>query len=266
MKLQLKKIEEKTYKYYQECSDYYEYLYSDHLKYSEIFFDKILGLLKQHNVRTILDASCGSGHDMLTLLKYNFIVDGADISVNMLKNAKKKLTIFGYKNCRYFNVDVRNLKELNKNLYYDAVIFRGNTFSNLPPEDIEIALNSLYDCIKKNGIIIIDYRDGLKQFSKKNEFEYRCSGYSTQKKSIYFSYYSFQHATQMQCPYTVKAYIWYWKNILSFPKKYSFTINSFYVNGNIIKRFIKSKKLNQINVRVNHKGLPFLKSLILIKK
>lgn len=260
------KIDRLTNKFYGECSDYYDLIYPDHINYSVDFFNKVNKILKKYNVRKILDASCGAGHDMLTLLDKGYLVDGNDICAKMVVNTNKNLILKGYNNSLLFNYDVRNIADKIGQNKYDAVVFRGNTFSNIPPDDVSLVINQLNNLLKKNGLLLIDYRNGLEQFSTKSSFEYRGSGYIKDSKLLFISFYRFINSSNINKPYTVNAYIWLWKNFSLKPVLKNFLINSFYVDEKKILKCLKLSNLKYEFINIKTQGLPFLKSLLIFKK
>ena len=125
----------RTCTFYQKCSSLYDCLYPDHLAYSERLFADLLPFLDRYSVRKVLDASCGIGHDMASLLQHGLAVDGVDISEAMLHEARKRLSAKGFHAFSLSPGDARFLHALFPPDAYDMVLFRGNTLSNITPPE-----------------------------------------------------------------------------------------------------------------------------------
>ncbi len=74
-------------------------LYKPSAKYYDLLVDKkeiekeanfISKILKKYQVKSILDIGCGTGLYLLPLKKKRFLVEGLDLSKEMLREAKKR--------------------------------------------------------------------------------------------------------------------------------------------------------------------------------
>lgn len=250
--------------YYDRCAEFYDYLYPDHIKYSKKLFDNLEPIFHKNGVKNILDASCGVGHDMICLLDKGFIVDGADISLSMIDLAKTNLRNKGYDNCTFFQLDVREIGERLKGGVYDAVIFRGNTFSNIHPYEIGQTFKQLSRLVNEGGFVLIDYRSGTEQIKHAKKFELR--GYGKNRRSVYLSYYLLKHSLKLKIPYQVNAIIWcYNQSNFSQLNKIKMLISSYYVDDNIVQEHINSYFSDSKLIKNESIGLPYLKSILLRK-
>lgn len=108
-------------------------------------------LLKQHNVHTILDLTCGTGSQVLFLTKHGYKVIGVDLSPALLEIArtkalKEKLEI------KFIEGDMRTLKVGT----YDAVITIFNAIGHLTKAGFIKAIRNINKNLKKGGIYIFD--------------------------------------------------------------------------------------------------------------
>ena len=68
-----------------------------------------------------------------------------------------------------------NILKLSENIEekFDAVICKGNSFSNINPDDFEEALKNISSVLNKNGICYIDIRNHENVIKEKPLFEHR---------------------------------------------------------------------------------------------
>lgn len=120
--------------------------------------DFFIRLLKEHNVKKVLDVATGTGFHSVQLLKAGFQVRSLDGSAMMLskafENAKQEglilRTIHG--DWRWLNQDVHG--------EYDAVVCLGNSFTHLFTEhDRRRCLAEFYSALRHDGILILDQRN-----------------------------------------------------------------------------------------------------------
>ncbi|NXS14281.1 GNMT methyltransferase, partial [Neodrepanis coruscans] len=98
----------------------------------------LLGLLRQHRCRSVLDVACGTGVDSIMLLEEGFQVTSVDASDKMLKYALKER--WERRKEEPFDrwvIEEANWLTLEKDLEkpgdgFDAVICLGNSFAHLP--------------------------------------------------------------------------------------------------------------------------------------
>ncbi len=118
---------------------------------SKVINQTIENILKKHNVKTVLDLTCGTGSQVFWLAKRGFYVTGIDINAKMLtiaktKAKKEKLTI------PFFKGDMRTIKVGE----FDAVITIFNAIGHLTKADFEQAIQNIYSNLKDNGLYIFD--------------------------------------------------------------------------------------------------------------
>lgn len=111
----------------------------------------IENILSKHNVKTVLDLTCGTGSQVLWLAKCGFELIGSDINLKMLKVArskakKAKLAI------KFLKGDMRDAK-IGK---FDAVITIFNAIGHLTKSDFEKAIQNIHDNLNKGGLYIFD--------------------------------------------------------------------------------------------------------------
>ncbi|CAH1098927.1 unnamed protein product [Psylliodes chrysocephalus] len=131
----------------------------------------LVGLLKKHGCKRILDVACGTGIDSIMLLEEGFEVVSIDASDKMLKYALKER----WNRRREESFDKWIIEEANWiTLYddiedlvgngFDAVICLGNSFAHLldnfgdQREQMQ-ALRNFEKCVKPGGLLLIDHRN-----------------------------------------------------------------------------------------------------------
>lgn len=157
---------------FDELSEYYHFLYPniEELNYN-VAKELDSKILKPVNARKILDCTCGTGLLVMELTKLGYEVTGSDISSKMLERAISNANNVGSK-IKFVHSNVLNLSK-NIKEKFDVVICRGNSFSNIKPEDFEVALENICSVLKENGICYIDIRNHEKVIREKPLFEHR---------------------------------------------------------------------------------------------
>jgi SAM-dependent methyltransferase len=108
-------------------------------------------LLKKHQVKTVLDLTCGTGSQVFFLVKLGYEVIGADFSPALLEIARDKAKKEKL-NIRFIDGDMRNIKVGN----FDAVITMFNAIGHLTKAGFEKAIKNIHKNLKDNGIYIFD--------------------------------------------------------------------------------------------------------------
>ncbi len=108
-------------------------------------------ILKKHNVKSVLDLTCGTGSQVFWLAKCGYEVIGADINSKMLKVAssktkKEKLAL------KFLKGDMRTI-QVGK---FDAVITIFNAVGHLTKLDFEEAMRNIARNLKDGGLYIFD--------------------------------------------------------------------------------------------------------------
>ena len=106
----------------------------------------------------ILDAGCGTGSHCKELTALGYTTDGFDLSPDMIAITKEKVN---------GNFTVASLLDFSSKIHYDAIISFFAVFNHLENyKDFERALSNLKDCLKPDGIIILDLHNPQKNGSK----------------------------------------------------------------------------------------------------
>ncbi|KAL5252599.1 hypothetical protein ACHWQZ_G015394 [Mnemiopsis leidyi] len=150
------------------------HLYIGGKKRTNEYKEKMVNLLKEHGVQTVLDAACGTGVDSVMLLEAGFTVKSVDASDKMLKYAYK-LRWQRHKNNPLYDdweigegdwLDLENCEDTitHPEGGYDAVICIGNSFAHLPDfagdnSLHKLAISNFHKMLKPGGILIIDHRN-----------------------------------------------------------------------------------------------------------
>ncbi|KAA6301439.1 MAG: Glycine/sarcosine N-methyltransferase [Candidatus Ordinivivax streblomastigis] len=181
----------------------FNYLYSDHIDFSQILFETLEPLFKEYKVKTVIDCCCGVGNDLKDLFQKGYDVYGSDLSLNMVNTA--------IKNLKKENVPTKIIQSdvlyINKNIKetFDLVVFRGNALGHLSSDEQKKAIDNLFGITKNNGLIFIDFRNGEKYHHKNKRFELRGHGIDKHNSEIYFSYYILKHPKNNFEQYKIKS-------------------------------------------------------------
>ncbi|MBM3281946.1 MAG: class I SAM-dependent methyltransferase [Candidatus Diapherotrites archaeon] len=105
--------------------------------------------------KTILDAGCGTGEISISMATHAQQVDAFDVSENSLTYARTMAKKLRIQNTHFFHADVIQFSSAKK---YDMVTSFGVLHHTHNPEK---GLNTISNCVKKNGIIIIGFYHSL---------------------------------------------------------------------------------------------------------
>lgn len=108
-------------------------------------------ILKKHDVKTVLDLTCGTGSQVLWLAKSGFDPIGSDINLKMLKVARSKAKKEKL-NIKFLQGDMRDAK-IGK---FDAVITIFNAIGHLTKSDFSKTIQNIHDNLNEGGIYIFD--------------------------------------------------------------------------------------------------------------
>ncbi|HEX8396062.1 MAG TPA: class I SAM-dependent methyltransferase [Pyrinomonadaceae bacterium] len=250
--------------YYSNNIDYYDYLYHDHLAASESLLNNLLVKLEGIDIRSVLDACCGSGHDVCFFLKNGFSVDASDLSYEMVAHTKAKAEKFDTANSIFFQSDVLELSSKVQRMY-DLVIFRGNTLGHLSASDQLKAVNQLYDRTKPGKFLLFDFRDGNIYYQERKPIELRGYGIDKTKHLLFFSFYSLRHPQNISDAYHIYSSVFFF-NYFNFRfKKESLEIEGNYVNTEAIVNLLSNLNCTFEFLDSYSGGLPYLKTVLVRK-
>lgn len=111
----------------------------------------IESILNQHQVKTVLDLTCGTGSQVLWLAKHGFKVTGSDFSPKLLAIAKKKVKKQNL-NIKLIEGDMREIIAGQ----FDAAITIFNAIGHLTKMDFEKALKNIHRNLNDGGIYVFD--------------------------------------------------------------------------------------------------------------
>jgi len=248
--------------YYPINLEYYNYLYSDHLNYSKLLLNDLIPKFESNNIKSVLDACCGNGNDVVYLSKRGFNINASDLCKNMVGFTKNR---FNQTNINHSLFFTSNVLELSKtcNQKFDLVLFRGNTLGHLNSFEQIKAIDELISVTNSNGIILLDYRNGLDYFNSKNIYEQRGYGVDKRLSNLYFSYYKIRFPKDVSKPYLINSHLYVY-NYLKFNfTKYSNLIEANYVLKESILKHISNLNLNYEMINTNLKGLPHLETILI---
>ncbi len=250
------------FNHYPSNLNYYEYIYSDHIKYSNELLTSILPRLRQNSVNSVLDACCGVGNDVEFFLKNQFSVYASDLSQKMVDYTKKRVAKFGIPESHFFQCNALDISKI-VDRKFDLVCFRGNTLGHLSNVEQIKLIEELLSVTKDSGFLLLDFRNGEKYFFKKPKYEQRGWGFDRVKKKFYFSFYLLTHSLSLSVKYKIKSILF----LLDFRKlrvvRASNQIVAYYVVKESLINSLESKKLKFEFIDVNCKGLPLIETILI---
>lgn len=254
-----------TSDYYPNNLEYYDYIYLDHLKYSKELLNELIPVFKQYKVETVLDACCGSGNDIVQLHKNGFFVNASDLCQKMIDFTKNRFTKSYIESASFFISNVLNLSK-SCDRKFDLVLFRGNTLGHLTSEEQLKAIDELTQIANSNGLILIDFRNGLECFNKKKSFEQRGVGVDRKLRNLFFSFYKILYPKSISNPYTIKSYLYVLNYRTLKLNKYKKEIAANFVLKESIINHISTLELDYKIVTCKTEGLPYLETVLIYNK
>ncbi len=146
-------------KSFDKYGEYYDLLYRDKDYDGEYaFIEQILQQFSPRQVRTLLDAGCGTGGHAIPLAKGGYEVTGIDLSETMLDRARRKAEEQGLN----LSLHVADLRHLALNRVFDACVCMFAVLGYLPQNrDIQQALTSIRAHLREGSLFIFDCWNGL---------------------------------------------------------------------------------------------------------
>jgi|SRR3989344_5698675 len=119
------------------------------------FLDKAFKKHSKNPVKTILNLGCGTGMHEIELTKIGYIIDGLDLSSDMIKIAQSR-------NIPNTTFDVGDMSSFKLEKKFDACVSMFAAFGYLLDNNqIESSLKSIREHLNRDGIVIIEVWNGL---------------------------------------------------------------------------------------------------------
>jgi 2-polyprenyl-3-methyl-5-hydroxy-6-metoxy-1,4-benzoquinol methylase len=114
-------------------------------------------LFKEHGVRRVLDAACGTGYHAIALAQRGYEVAGADLSAAMIDRARQNAQAEGVE----VHLAVAGLGELaTLGRTFDAVLCLGNSLPHLlSAQAVDKALADFAAVLRPGGLLVIQNRN-----------------------------------------------------------------------------------------------------------
>jgi len=138
--------------------EYYDILYQDKDYEKECDFLEEIFVKYGGNIKSILDAGCGTGEHAIPLAKRGYEVVGFDASEDMVKRAKEKA-----KNSNTnINFQIMDLRDFQFNRKFDAQICMFAVMDYITKtEDILKTLRNVRKHLKEKSLFVFDFWNGL---------------------------------------------------------------------------------------------------------
>ena len=134
--------------HYDKESKHYDSFNDENSKTINRTIEKIL---KQNQVNTVLDLTCGTGSQVFWLAKRGFVVEGYDINSKMITIANRKAKNANF-NIGFKKGDMRTTKAGK----FDAVVTIFNAVGHLTKNDFEKAMRNIHANLNDKGLYIFD--------------------------------------------------------------------------------------------------------------
>lgn len=123
---------------------------------AQVFIQNIVNHIGINKDQHVLDLCCGKGRHSIFLNSFGIQTTGVDLSENSIKEAKKSET----KNLKFFVHDMRNPLE---NESFDVILNLFTSFGYFDDQtENEKVIHSIYNGLKKDGFVLIDFLNATK--------------------------------------------------------------------------------------------------------
>jgi glycine/sarcosine N-methyltransferase len=152
-----------TNSFYDAIADHYHLFFRDWqavMQREGSALRRVFRAANSGEISKVLDASCGTGTQAISLAALGYEVTAADASQAMLQKAQANAKAQNVADdMTFINVDFLGLrKALTGN--YDAVVSKGNALPHLLTDDeLRAALQNFYDLLRAGGVVAIGIQD-----------------------------------------------------------------------------------------------------------
>lgn len=149
-----------TSHFYDSIADDYHFWYRDWDAQLDREGLNLRRYFREHNVQTVLDASCGPGTQAIALARLGYTVTAADPSAGLLQRAKEHAAQYGVaERITWVQSDFQNLHKLVEGPF-DAVLTKGSSIPHLIDDvQIEETLLIFFEVLRPGGLLLIGMRD-----------------------------------------------------------------------------------------------------------
>lgn len=148
-------------RFYDDIADVYHLVYADWERSIERHAHALDSIIRERlgaGTKTLLDASCGIGTQVLGLAKLGYVITASDISPNAIERARREAE----RRCLKIDfgvADMRRCDEVHRR-QFDVVLSADNSVPHLlSHEDILTAFRTLFRCTAPGGLILVSVRD-----------------------------------------------------------------------------------------------------------
>jgi SAM-dependent methyltransferase len=142
--------------FYDRFASKYDVMISEKRYDEELPFFK--SIFKKHDVKSILDCSCGTGKHVTKFSQLGFEATGSDISVEMINKARRNAGLSGI-DMDFVQADFKRLIDVFDKKF-DCVICWGNSLNHeLEEKGVLSALRSMHKVLRNKGVVIIQIRN-----------------------------------------------------------------------------------------------------------
>lgn len=141
--------------------------WENRLKREEPFFT---GLFAQYNVRSVLDAACGTGRHALLFAAGDLSVTGVDVSSTMIEQARINAAEKGFP-AEFVQAGFGQLAAAAAGREFDAMVCLGNSLPHIRNTgDMQAALADFRRLLRPGGVLVLQNRNYNKVLTEKSRF------------------------------------------------------------------------------------------------
>jgi len=155
------------------------------------FFER---LFREHSVRRVLDAACGTGHHALALARRGYDVVGTDLSALMIEQARQNAADAGL-DATFHVAGLGELARLGQT--FDAALCLGNSLPHLlTAAEVAAALVDFATVLRPGGLLVIQNRNLDRVWAERQRFMAPQAHREGDQEWLFVRFYDF-HATTL---------------------------------------------------------------------
>jgi SAM-dependent methyltransferase len=148
--------------FYDALAEHYHWLYRDWEAALEREGLLLRRWFRDRDIKTVLDASCGTGTQAIALAQIGYRVLAADPSAGMLQRAQQNAAAYDVaERIHFLQADFLQLASMvDSEGALDAILTKGDAFPHLVTDaEIETTLHGFYRLLRAGGTLLIGQRD-----------------------------------------------------------------------------------------------------------
>lgn len=153
-------------------TSYYDDYYGDKAAYPPVHREVLRRLLREHEVKTLLDAGCGPASFLRDIASDGLELYGFDLTPEMINECRRVMSERGHRKERFWEGSVTNAADYTRGLReYDAAVCIG-VLPHIPADADEVVFANLHSAVRPGGTVMVEARNQLFALFTMNRYSY----------------------------------------------------------------------------------------------